>query len=32
VLKSRERRKVPEWFSVQDLIDEPWEREALERV
>ena len=25
----RERRKVPEWFSVQDLIPEPWEREAL---
>jgi hypothetical protein len=26
----RERRKVPEWFSVQDLIAEPWEREAVE--
>ena len=28
----RERRKVREWFSVQDLIAEPWELEALERV
>jgi len=28
----RAQRKVPEWFSVQDLIAEPWEREALERV
>jgi hypothetical protein len=26
----RERRQVPEWFSVQDLVPEPWEREALE--
>ncbi len=25
----RERRQVPEWFSVQDLVTEPWEREAL---
>ena len=25
----RERRKVPEWFSVQDLVTAPWEREAL---
>ncbi len=25
----RERRRVPEWFSVQDLITEPWEREAV---
>jgi hypothetical protein len=25
----RERRQVPEWFSVQDLVPEPWEREAL---
>jgi hypothetical protein len=24
----RERRKVPEWFSAQDLVPEPWEREA----
>jgi hypothetical protein len=24
----RERRKVPDWFSVQDLISELWEREA----
>jgi hypothetical protein len=28
----RERRKVPEWFSVQDLVPEPWEREALQAV
>jgi hypothetical protein len=26
----RQRRKVPEWFSVQDLLPEPWEREAVE--
>jgi hypothetical protein len=26
----RERRKVPEWFSVQDLLAEPWEREPVE--
>jgi hypothetical protein len=25
----RERRKVPEWFSVQDLLPEPWERELV---
>jgi hypothetical protein len=24
----RARREVPEWFSVQDLVAEPWEREA----
>jgi hypothetical protein len=23
-----ERRKVPEWFPVQDLLAEPWERES----
>jgi Uma2 family endonuclease len=28
----RARRRVPEWFSVQDLIAEPWERYPLERV
>ena len=28
----RERRKVPGWFSAQDLIAEPWERDALEWV
>jgi hypothetical protein len=26
----RERGKVPEWFSVQDLLPEPSEREAVE--
>ncbi len=26
----RERRKLPEWFSVQDLLPEPWEREPLQ--
>jgi hypothetical protein len=25
----REWRKVPEWFSVQDPITEPWERKAI---
>ena len=25
----RERKQVPEWFSVEDLIAQPWEREAL---
>ena len=29
VAERRERRKVPEWFSVQDLIPEPWEREVV---
>jgi len=24
----RERREVPEWFSAQDVVWEPWEREA----
>ena len=28
----RERRKVPEWFSAQDLLLEPWERESLAAV
>ena len=27
----RERRKVPEWFSVEDLLVEPWERGAVIR-
>jgi hypothetical protein len=26
----RERRKVPEWLSVQDPMPEPWERELVE--
>jgi len=26
----RELRRVPEWFSVQDLIAEPWERELAQ--
>jgi hypothetical protein len=26
----REQRQVPEWFSVQDLVREPWELAALE--
>ena len=26
----RERRKVPDWFSVQDLVPEPWERELAD--
>jgi len=25
----RERRKVPEWFSMQDLVWEQWEREGV---
>jgi endo-1,4-beta-D-glucanase Y len=25
----RERKRVPDWFSVQDLLPEPWEREAV---
>jgi hypothetical protein len=28
----RERRTVPEWFSAQNLIAQPWERAAVERV
>ena len=30
VAERRERRRVPEWFSAQDVVWEPWEREALE--
>jgi hypothetical protein len=30
VAERRERRKVPEWFSAQDLLAEPWEREVVE--
>jgi hypothetical protein len=26
----RERRKVPDWFSAQDVVWEPWEREAMQ--
>jgi hypothetical protein len=26
----RERRKVRAWFAVQDLLPEPWEREAIQ--
>jgi hypothetical protein len=25
VAERRERRKVPEWFSVQGLLPEPWD-------
>jgi hypothetical protein len=25
----RQLKRVPEWFSVQDLLPEPWEREAV---
>ena len=28
----RERRKVPEWFSAQDVVVEPWERGELAAV
>jgi hypothetical protein len=28
----RERQRVPEWFSVQDLIEEPWERRVVEVI
>jgi hypothetical protein len=32
-LVERERRKrVPDWFSPQDVVWEPWEREALQAV
>jgi hypothetical protein len=27
--RAAERREVPEWFSAQDLVWEPWEHEAL---
>ena len=26
----RERERVPEWFSAEDLLVQPWERQALE--
>ena len=29
VAERRERRRVPDWFSVKDLLPEPWEREAV---
>jgi hypothetical protein len=30
-LADRERRKkVPDWFSAQDVVWEPWERQAVE--
>jgi len=30
-LAERERRRrVPDWFSAQDVVWEPWEREALQ--
>jgi hypothetical protein len=32
VAEPRERLKVPEWFSAQDLVSEPWEREAAQTV
>lgn len=28
VAERRRRREVPEWFSAQDVVWEPWEREA----
>jgi hypothetical protein len=28
VVERRELRQVPEWFSAQDVVWEPWEREA----
>jgi hypothetical protein len=28
----RERRRIPEWFSVQDMVTEPWERGELAAV
>jgi hypothetical protein len=28
VAERRRRREVREWFSAQDLVPEPWEREA----
>jgi hypothetical protein len=32
VAEQRARREVPEWFSAQDLVAEPWEREAAQAV
>ncbi len=29
VAQRRELRRVPDWFSAQDLVVEPWERELL---
>jgi hypothetical protein len=29
IAERRERKRVPEWFSVQDLLPDPWEREAV---
>ena len=29
VAERRERKRVPDWFSVQDLLPELWEREAV---
>jgi hypothetical protein len=29
IAERRERKRVPDWFSVQDLLTEPWERETV---
>jgi hypothetical protein len=32
VAERRHRRGVPEWFSAQDLLPDPWDREAAQAV
>ena len=29
IAERRERKRVPDWFSVEDLVVQPWEREAV---
>ena len=29
VAERRERKRVPDWFSVEDLVVQPWERGAV---
>ena len=29
VAERRERKRVPDWLSVKDLLPEPWERQAV---
>jgi hypothetical protein len=29
IAERRQLKRVPEWFSLQDLLPEPWEQEAV---
>ena len=32
VVERRRRRQVPDWFSAQDVVWEPWEQEAAHAI